>query len=172
MTEDPFLGPEDGEGLSPKVRTLWFLRWLLATLFFTPIVLFFDFRLHRIFDDHAWVGQVPTGLLTVVFLLVLRLPGLLLLPHDFRLWRYQLTPEFLTVSHGVLSRERKIIPLKRLQYVELESGFLDTRLGLVEAKIYMAGGGGMISIPGITRERAEALRQEVLALKGTADESV
>jgi membrane protein YdbS with pleckstrin-like domain len=102
----------------------------------------------------------------------MHLPGLALLPKSFRNWRYQVTPEFLTISHGVIGKHRTILPLNKLQHIEMESGFFESRMGIVQVEIHNAGGTNSVRIPGVTSEQANALRDEVMRLKGTAHASI
>jgi uncharacterized protein len=82
---------------------------------------------------------------------------------QYSAWTYQLRPNDLVMSHGVLWRSRRCIARGRVQHIDINSGPLDRRWGLVQVSIYVAGALGSVgSIPGLTPEDAETLRQAIL----------
>ncbi|NIR42718.1 MAG: PH domain-containing protein [Gemmatimonadetes bacterium] len=55
---------------------------------------------------------------------------------------YRVDEEGLVVKHGVLMRQRRVIPKSRIQNVDLRSGLLQQLFGVATARIETAGGGG------------------------------
>jgi len=77
-------------------------------------------------------------------------------------WRFtfQISGDELVVEQGVLSRERKTIPLGRIQAVTIEQRLLHRLFGLVQAQVETAGSSGVeLTLSAIDRPRAEALRR-------------
>lgn len=77
-------------------------------------------------------------------------------------WRFtfQVSGDELVVEQGVLSRERKTIPLGRIQAVTIDQRLLHRPFGLVQAQVETAGSSGVeLTLAAIDRPRAEALRR-------------
>ncbi|NIR44290.1 MAG: PH domain-containing protein, partial [Gemmatimonadetes bacterium] len=55
---------------------------------------------------------------------------------------YRVDEEGLVVKHGVLVRQRRVIPKSRIQNVDLRAGLLQQLFGVATARIETAGGGG------------------------------
>ncbi len=161
-TQIQSLTRNEGEQLAPVVKQLWIIQWIIVTVIFVPAV-FFASR-HYMAELPV---RVPAWLVTLLFFLIFRLPGLLLLPKTYENWRYSINSEFVSISHGVLTRTIRTLPLPRLQYVDVSSGVLENMLGIATIAVYAAAGEGrVIQIPGISKERAELIRADVLRLKG------
>lgn len=79
---------------------------------------------------------------------------------SWRRFTFQIVGDDLVVEQGVLSRERKTIPLGRIQAVTINQRLLHRMLGLVEAQVETAGSSGVeLTLAAIDRPRAEALRR-------------
>ena len=80
-------------------------------------------------------------------------------------FHYRLAPEELVIDSGVLNRKHRVIPLSRIQNIELRQGLLQTFCGVVELRAETAGGGGeteaVLSV--LDRHDGELLREELLA---------
>ncbi len=64
---------------------------------------------------------------------------------------------------GLVWRSITAVPFSRVQHVETHRGPIDRLVGLSELKIYTAGGQSSdLKIPGLTIQRASALRQSIL----------
>lgn len=127
-----------------------FLIWrALRQLSIVNVVVFF-----AIFSS----GRVPlavSGLLIVVLVGVAVYGGLLW-------WRfvYQVDGEDFTISKGVLSQERLVIPLGRVQSVSLEQNILHRMTGLTRVALETAGSSGVeFEIDAIEHDKAMALQR-------------
>lgn len=77
-------------------------------------------------------------------------------------WTFRLGPETLEMSHGWIWKQNRAVARDRIQHVDINSGPFDRRFGLVQLVVYTAGTTvGMI--PGLRPERAERLRDELMA---------
>ncbi|MBD4635696.1 PH domain-containing protein, partial [Xanthomonas citri pv. citri] len=68
---------------------------------------------------------------------------------------------------GILFRSVYAVPYGRLQYVDVSDGPLLRRAGLQTLTLKTAAAGGDVTLEGVPRERAEELR-EVLMARGQA----
>lgn len=79
-----------------------------------------------------------------------------------RWWRstFQIVDDELIVEQGVFSRERKTIPLVRIQSVTIEQRLLHRLFGLVEARVETAGSAeAEFTLEAVTRPVAESIRR-------------
>lgn len=81
----------------------------------------------------------------------------------FRRWSYQLTEQTLELQFGVVWQKSVLIPLSRLQHVDLHRGPLEQRYGLSSLEVHTAGTqNASQKIPGLEPEIAIRLRNELV----------
>jgi len=107
---------------------------------------------------------VGAGLLIVGLLFAIWWPAL-----EHGRWGWVVRERDLFVTHGVLFREVVVVPLSRIQHVDLRQGPVEQFMGLAGVQVYTASGmGADAAIPALRMQDAEALRDEIL-LKGGDD---
>jgi len=150
------------QSLHPSIRRVWQWSSLFSTIIFAVIVGIPEYLIVRELD--RWPVKFP-----VIGPLVVLLLGLLswtLSSRQYRMWTYTLREYDLILTWGVFWKTRRCVSRQRVQHIDINSGPLDRRFGLVQVSIYAAGAlGGIGSIPGLTPERAEALRAALLETK-------
>ena len=76
---------------------------------------------------------------------------------------YRVTPEDVVVKHGVLFRQRRVIPRSRIQNVDLRAGLLQQIFGVVTARIETAGGSGTeATLQVVSRKEGVRLRNALV----------
>jgi membrane protein YdbS with pleckstrin-like domain len=110
----------------------------------------------------ADVFPVYWGALGVAIVLVIAIPYL-----RYRRWRYEIRERDLFLSHGSWFFVLTLIPFDRIQFVETHQGPLDLAFGLMQLVVYTAAGRAA-RIPGLAPAEAEALREELAKVAGTA----
>ena len=151
------------ERLDPRVVAYWLVSGLIGfglLAGFVAIALL-AFRDHLPGDGSPVL--VPVG---VVFLLLLIWtvvsPGM-----AWRRWRFSIDEELLLARHGIVVHEQKAIPISRLQHVDLTRGPIERLFGLATLVVYTAGTeGASFRLPGLAAQRAEELRDAILAARG------
>ncbi len=141
----------------PAVRTVWRVSsalsyGTLAVLGAIPYGVMILFA-----GAPAWPLSVGLGAL-----LALALLSQAVIDRQWSHWFFRLSPETLEFGQGWMWRRRCSIARDRIQHIDLNSGPLDRRFGLVQVVIYAAGGSPVGMIPGLTPERAAQLRQELM----------
>jgi uncharacterized protein len=109
--------------------------------------------------------QAPTpfhgGLSIVVPLLALL--AVIFIPH--RRWGrlgYALHPKMLQVVRGWLFHTDTIVPLVRVQHIDLTRGPLDKAFGTATLVVHTAGThNSIVALPGLSPENASAIRDEI-----------
>jgi uncharacterized protein len=146
---------EPANRLDPSVLRLW---WCTAGAWALGIVV------------AASVGIGAAGWSKLLILLVFAVAAgvaVVLPPLRYRRWRYSIRERDVFLSKGALFLTRTLIPYDRIQFVETREGPLDHFFGLNQLIVYTAAGKAG-QIPGLAASEAEALREELSRIAGTA----
>lgn len=117
-----------------------------------------------------FLPALPPGALTGgVFVLVAA--GAALLPGAwYRRWRYAVTEEALFAERGLLTRVRTVVPLGRIQHLDVRDGVVERALGLSRLVVHTAGTHNYsVVVPGLQRAHAEHLRDRIRTLLADRD---
>lgn len=132
---------------------------------------------------HAWVGgllalgfafgaeavlgtavDLPLGSITVPVLILGAYPVLLAPGRRYRAWGYRIDAEELHVAHGIWTRIETVVPLARVQHVDVSQGPVERCFGVSRLVLHTAGTmNSRVVLPGLSRETAEAVREDVRA---------
>jgi putative membrane protein len=79
--------------------------------------------------------------------------------------RYALDGDTLFVETGWWRHRRRILPLRKIQSIDLAENFWSRAFGICTLRLGVAGGGGFADhhVPALSREEAEALRAQLLS---------
>jgi membrane protein YdbS with pleckstrin-like domain len=88
-------------------------------------------------------------------------------PKAYGAWGYRLNNKVLETRHGVWFRTLTLLPLSRLQHVDLQRGPLERAFGLASLTLFTAGTQhASIALPGLDAEEAARLRDQLVAVGG------
>jgi membrane protein YdbS with pleckstrin-like domain len=90
--------------------------------------------------------------------------GLWLIPRNWRAWGYAERNDDLLVKHGVLFRKLSVVPYGRMQFVDVNSGPLERRVGIATVQLHTASPATDARIPGLPPDEAARLRDRLAAL--------
>ena len=145
--------------LAPAIRKVWTMKLLLLTGVLTLGALVYDV-VHLFQADRT----LPPGAVTV---LVLALGGALSygLPRlRYRFWRFALHPEELYLERGIFNRVHTIVPLRRIQHLDVSQDLFEREYNLGKLIVHTAGTRSSdVVLPGLEYEEAERLRDAVKA---------
>jgi len=84
---------------------------------------------------------------------------------NWRRTRYAMQDEALFVETGWWRHRRTMVPMRKIQSVDIAESFWSRAFGICTLRLGVAGGGGFSDhhVPALTRTEAEALRAELLA---------
>ena len=143
--------------LDPSIKTVWTIQFALG---FGLLVLFtLAYELAHLFSPER---TLPLGVLTGVALLVggalcYGLPRL-----RYRYWRFDLLPEELYLERGILNRVRTIVPLRRIQHLDVSQNIIEREFDLGKLIVHTAGTRSSdVVVPGLRLAEAEGLRDQV-----------
>ena len=144
--------------LEPAIKTIWILKFAFFSGSLLIAVILFEVY-------SAVAGKdifLPTGMYSgIVFLLggalTLVIPRL-----RYKHWRFDLRPEELYLERGILNRVRTIVPLRRIQHLDVSQNILEREYNLSKLIVHTAGSRSSdVVLPGLLMQEAERLRDDV-----------
>ncbi len=105
---------------------------------------------------------------TALFVVGCLVDLVVIVPKRREQWWYAIGDEQIDLEHGWVVVRRVVIPMTRVQHVELERGPLADRFNLAELKIFTAA--GMVKIPALDRQEGDRIRQQIAELARIADD--
>jgi len=152
--------------LHPKAIWLFFVSSFLRLFI---IFIIFGFQAIVILLE---IGNEDVGIMCFVgwfLIIIVFLVALLFIwaKLSYRFYKYELTDDGFRKELGVIYKKYVTIPYDRIQNVDIYRGILARILGLSDLNIQTAGASAQISkgegrLPGISREDAERLRDELI----------
>ena len=115
----------------------------------------------NLFDEDAFLRPgVASGLC-----LVIAIAASLWIPRfRHRFWWYRLTDEELVLERGIINRILTIVPLRRVQHIDVSQDLIEREYELGKLIVHTAGTrSSEVVLPGLPFERAEALRDRIKA---------
>ncbi len=143
--------------LHPDIKSIWRLK---SFLFF--VALFAVVAAWAIMTMTSggliWrFGLLPGGIVLFGLSWTLVIPGL-----RYRFWRYDLRANELYLERGVWNRVRTIVPLRRIQHLDVSQDVLERNYELGRLIVHTAGTrSSSVTVPGLHYETAERLRDEL-----------
>ena len=144
--------------LEPAIQTIWIIKFA----FFSGCLLIAAV-LFEIFN--AISGQsspLPTGLLSIGVLILGSIVTLSIPRLRYKYWRFDLRSEELYLERGILNRVRTIVPLRRIQHLDVSQNILEREYNLSKLIVHTAGSRSSdVVLPGLLMPEAEKLRDDV-----------
>lgn len=144
------------------IRSVWRLGGLISGLVAATSITAFSFLFIKVFEGPVWIAP----LVFVVSFLMFGGVAMLLVDKQFEQWRYQLREFDVVIRKGLVWRSERYIARDRVQHIDINTGPLDRKFGLVQVVVYAAGVTGSVGlIPGLTPEEGEWLKEQLLATR-------
>ena len=161
------------EKLHSKSIYIFFFQFLLKGLF---IVIFLSYAtIPMMFQREVSINKL--FLLPVIIFALYIVFCYIWAKLTYRFWAYEITEDTYKMEQGVIWKRYVSIPYERIQNIDIHRGVIARLLGLSELRIQTAGFGGAQGrwgastegkLPGIEREKAEQLREQLISrVKGT-----
>ncbi|MGH9843731.1 MAG: PH domain-containing protein [Blastocatellia bacterium] len=149
--------------IDPRVVPMWRLVDVIgnAVIFIALLALLFIPKVLK-FKYWPWMfaGWGLLAAATILFDLWWR-------GRDYRAWGYRLAERVLEVRNGVLFQRTRLLPLSRLQHVDIQRGPFERRFGLASLVLHTAGThAASITIPGLDANEAVRLRDHLVEIGG------
>jgi membrane protein YdbS with pleckstrin-like domain len=156
--------PEPEGRLAPAARALWTLEILGGGIIATLIA----FAVRGPLRDEDGIlhtlGTVgPWLVLLAVLVAAVTIPALRLAR-----WRWRLDDDELDLRHGTLTEVRTIVPVARIQHVDIRRSLWAQVVGVAAVVVHTAA--GTTEIPALTNGEAAVVRDRLAGLIRTPDE--
>jgi len=109
----------------------------------------------------TWVW-IPAGIAVVIVVWTLAI-----LPRQARSIGYRLRDDDLVFRRGILWQRVVAVPYGRMQLVDITHGPLDRGFGIAQLKLVTAAAATGVTIPGLSQDAAESLRDTLIAVAET-----
>ena len=109
----------------------------------------------------AW-AWIPGGILAVIMIWVMAIT-----PRQAKSYGYQLRKDDLVFRRGILWQRVVAVPYGRMQLVDITHGPLDRGFKIAQLKLVTAAATTAVTIPGLTQEAAERLRDTLIDVAET-----
>jgi len=85
----------------------------------------------------------------------------------YEAWRYRIDDRVLETRSGIIFHRTRLLPLSRVQHVDLDRGPIERRFGLASLALFTAGThSAKTTIEGLDADEAVALRDHLVAIGG------
>jgi membrane protein YdbS with pleckstrin-like domain len=138
-------------GAAVRCHLLGSLLLVPVPLIAWPVVLFFSHG-----PDHRLVAAGALGLTALFILNALR---------SFiwtRRFRFRVAATTVETRTGVITHAHRVVPLGRIQHVDVTSGPIERAFGIANVAAHTAAGDSTIVLPGVANADAEILRERLL----------
>lgn len=106
--------------------------------------------------------MLPFGVWTLLVLLLLGSLAWFLPPLRYRYWGYRLGDEELLLVRGIFNRVHTIIPLRRIQHLDVSQDIFEREFDVAKLIVHTAGTRSSdVVLPGLQQHVAEDLRDEM-----------
>lgn len=149
--------PSGLKSLEPAVAKVWRIKMAFVASVATLGAAAYDVL--NLFDATAWLppGVATGGAIVMGGLMVWFVPGL-----RYRFWKFSLTEEELLLQRGILNRVTTIVPLRRVQHLDVSQDIIEKEFDLGKLIVHTAGTrSSEVILPGLLFEEAESLRDRI-----------
>jgi membrane protein YdbS with pleckstrin-like domain len=157
------LAPIEFRSLDPRIIQVW----RIAGLIFCGVILLGSLIGVLIVGlkqpvTRPWIFIGWVVIASLLLWLCLTIP-----PRRYRNWGYRIDDKVLETRSGKMFQVTRLLPLNRLQHVDLQRGPLERMFGLARLQLHTAGTHeSTITIPGLAAEDAAQLRDQLVARGG------
>lgn len=113
---------------------------------------------------------LPPAILAGPAALLLAYPTFVAPGRRFRAWGYRMDERELAIAQGVVTKVETIVPLSRVQHIDIAEGPIERANGVCRLIVHTAGTlHSRVVLPGLSRPTAEAMRDAVRRQIGDED---
>lgn len=137
-------------------RFVTVLRWRAAVA--ALIVLVVCGIGEAILYRQGWPNGIAGGVAIAIALWLIGIAP----PRRFVHWGFALDERELHIAHGWLTRVHTIVPIGRVQHIDLTQGPIERGCGVATLVLHTAGTDhSLVTVPGLAREQAEMVRDRI-----------
>jgi membrane protein YdbS with pleckstrin-like domain len=144
----------------------WFIGRTIFLVIFSIVYLAIMYKF--VIPKFVYISVIKYGLNVLSFIILgyLCVNTFIFPKVEYREWKYLIGEDKIELISGIIIREKTIIPISRIQHLDIEQGPIYRKFGLAVLKINTAGASH--EIPALTIEEAEDISEK---LKGIVEMS-
>ncbi len=144
--------------LDPRVRKIWAIRYGIWTFIAFAVSAFREISAYLSGSESWLIPGATTGLVVLI-----GTGATIAIPHfRYRYWSYELAENELRLIRGVITRVFTIVPLRRVQHLDVSQNVFEREFELGKLVVYTAGTqGNRVVVPGLPIEEARSLRDRL-----------
>lgn len=147
---------EGYEKLSLNAKKSWIIGRVISTIIISCILIGGKFFLGKNIDNFKAISNYYT--LAIIIIIAIMIISTIVSPIiEYKQWRYMITNDKIEFTQGIYFKKRVIIPVIRIQHIQLNQGPINKFLNLFNIIIFTAG--GLHKIPNIEAKRAEEISE-------------
>jgi membrane protein YdbS with pleckstrin-like domain len=151
------------ERLDRRVVVYWYVADVLRALVLGAMLLALSHYTGEMRRElPALITPALQGLAGLILLLALVTP-----PLAYARWRFSVDDRLMRMRYGILFVEERLVPVPRMQHIDLMRGPIERVFGLATLVVFTAGNeGSSFRVPGLAVGRAQELRDRILQARG------
>ncbi|WP_027398496.1 PH domain-containing protein [Anaerovorax odorimutans] len=157
-----------------KINKNAVIAWLIGRIIFLLIFLgiYLPVVYKFIMPKFGYITMLKYGLniLSIVLILFLFINTFILPMIEYKEWKYKIKNDRIELINGVFIRNKVIIPISRIQFLEIEQGPIYRRFHLASLNIHTASDAH--EIPALTLEEANDISEklkEIIEMSGNIE---
>lgn len=151
-----------GERLQARVVVLWWLTGIARAALMSIAIVYGVDALRTEAGLPSWTPDAASALSAFLVATAVLAP-----PWTYATFRFAADDRLLSMRYGMLFVEDRRIPVPRMQHVDITRGPVERLFGLSTLVVFTAGNeGSAFRVPGLSKARAEALRDGILRARG------
>ena len=151
------------ERLDRRVVAYWYVADVLRALLLGALLIALSHYTGEMRRDlPAFVTPTLQALAASLLLLAAVAP-----PLAYARWRFCVDDRLMRMRYGILFVEERLVPVPRMQHIDLMRGPIERLFGLATLVVFTAGNeGSSFRVPGLAVGRAQELRDRILRARG------
>lgn len=109
------------------------------------------------FEPYMFYAHILVGIISLYMLISLYLFPII----EYRQWGYIISDDRVEIRHGIFFIKNTVVPIVRIQHIEISQGPINRKLGISVVNIHTAS--GRFGIEGISNEDASSITEGLKA---------
>ncbi len=147
---------QEYQKLNVKAKKSWIISRLIGTLILSSILITIKIFIPKLTDGNDKVNLYFT-IGSIILIVLLLIESFIYPIIEYKQWRYAITKDKIEFIEGIYFVKKVIIPIIRIQHIQLNQGPINKFLKLYNISIFTAG--GQHKIPNIDVKKAEEISE-------------
>lgn len=134
--------------LNKNAKKAWFLSNLIGLIIVGGILIGLRIYFSEKVVKHSFIVNIILGIILFILILDVLVKPII----EYKQWKYIITEDRIEFVHGIYFLTTTIIPIVRIQHIDIEEGPINRIYNLAKINIHTAG--GEHKIEGLPKEKA------------------